>query len=55
MSKQDAHELNRLMKLSTANHDFLDSLRCITYNDALSKIINYVKKNPDFKKELLLN
>ena len=52
MPKQNA--LNRIMKLDASNHEFLDSLRCITYNDALSKIVNYIKRQPDYKKELFV-
>lgn len=49
MLKQDG--LSRIMKLDAENHEFLDSLRCVTYNDALTKIIKYCKKHPDFFKE----
>lgn len=46
---QKQYELNRIMKLDASNHEFLNSLRCVTFNDALTKLVNYCKKHPDFK------
>ena len=42
------------MKLSRKNHEILDSLRCTTFNDALTRILNYVQQQQDFKNESLV-